>query len=44
MGGEAGIMAMDASKPQNEPLFLRFEQRQIVRNDSPNQYYFNPAH
>ena len=34
---------MDASKPQKEPLFLRFEQGQIVRNDPPCQYYFHPA-
>ena len=44
MSGEAEKMAMDASKPQNEPLFLRFEQGQIVRSDPPYQYYFNPAH
>ena len=44
-GGNAAAKGiMDTSKPQNEPLFLRFEQRQIVRNDSHNQYYFNPAH
>ena len=44
MGGEAGKMTMDASKTQKDPLFLRFEQGQIVRNDPPYQYYFNPAH
>lgn len=43
-GGNAAAKGiMDASKPQNEPLFLRFEQGQIVRNDPPYQYYFNPA-
>ena len=43
VGNAAAKGIMDASKPQNESLFLRFEQGQIVRNNPPYQYYFNPA-